>query len=81
MSSTQSKAAYIEPMLLLRTESLPDGGSWLPELKLDGHRAVAYKTGSKVHPRSPQRQGVQESEGKKAKRVSRFPLTASDLLI
>ena len=46
-------------MLLLRTESLPDGGSWLPELKLDGHRAVAYKTGSKVHLRSPQRQGVQ----------------------
>jgi ATP-dependent DNA ligase len=46
-------------MLLLRTESLPDGGGWLLELKLDRYRAVAFKTSGKVHLRSPQRQGVQ----------------------
>ena len=52
MSATQSKAAFIEPMLLLRTESLPEGDGWLLELKLDGYRAVAYKTGGRVHLRS-----------------------------
>jgi DNA ligase D-like protein (predicted ligase) len=45
-------AEFIEPMLLLRTESLPEGGGWLLELKLDGYRAVAYKTGGTVHLRS-----------------------------
>ena len=35
------KAAFIEPMLLLRTSGLPDGLAWLHELKLDGYRAVA----------------------------------------
>jgi len=27
---------FIEPMLLLRTDSLPSGEQWLYELKLDG---------------------------------------------
>jgi bifunctional non-homologous end joining protein LigD len=39
-------------MLLLRTEKLPDGANWLYELKLDGYRSVAFKTGGKVHLRS-----------------------------
>jgi bifunctional non-homologous end joining protein LigD len=39
-------------MLLLRTEKLPDGPDWLHELKLDGYRAVAIKSGGKVHLRS-----------------------------
>jgi bifunctional non-homologous end joining protein LigD len=52
MSSTQSKAAFIEPMLLLLTEKLPEGDGLVYELKLDGYRAVAFKTGGKVHLRS-----------------------------
>ena len=41
------------PMLLLRTETLPDDPvRWLYELKMDGYRAVAYKTGGTVHVRS-----------------------------
>src|ERR1700741_1223480 len=36
-------ARFIEPMLLLRTDSLPSGEQWLYELKLDGYRAVAFK--------------------------------------
>jgi DNA ligase D-like protein (predicted ligase) len=39
-------------MLLLRTEMLPEGPEWLLELKLDGYRALAIKTGGKVQLRS-----------------------------
>ena len=46
------QAKFIEPMLLLRTEKLPEGPEWLVELKLDGYRALAIKTGGKVHLRS-----------------------------
>ena len=34
-SMPKAKAAFIEPMLLLRTETLPEGAEWLYELKLD----------------------------------------------
>ena len=47
-----AKARFIEPMLLLRTEKLPEGPEWQVELKLDGYRALAIKTGGKVHLRS-----------------------------
>ena len=39
-------------MLLLRTEKLPEGPAWLTELKMDGYRALAIKTGGKVQLRS-----------------------------
>jgi DNA ligase D-like protein (predicted ligase) len=47
-----SSARFIEPMLLLRTESLPDSRQWLYELKLDGYRAIAFKRNGVVHLRS-----------------------------
>jgi ATP-dependent DNA ligase len=50
MPPPKRKATFIEPMLLLRKETLPAGESWLYEL--DGFRAFAYKTGGKVHLRS-----------------------------
>src|SRR6476620_715710 len=47
------KAPFIEPMLLLRTDALPnDRERWEYELKVDGYRHVAFKTGGKVHLRS-----------------------------
>src|SRR4051794_37112214 len=47
------KAGFIEPMLLLRTDMLPsDRAQWEYQLKFDGYRAIAFKTGSKVHLRS-----------------------------
>lgn len=43
---------FFNPMLLLRTDSLPAGEQWLYELKLDGYRAVAFKRNGSVHLRS-----------------------------
>jgi DNA ligase D-like protein (predicted ligase) len=46
------KAGFIEPMLLLRKEKLPEGAEWLYEIKLDGYRAIAFKSGGEVQLRS-----------------------------
>ena len=47
------KARFVKPMLLLRADRLPDDRhKWEYQLKLDGYRAVAFKTGGKVHLRS-----------------------------
>jgi ATP-dependent DNA ligase len=48
----RSKARFVAPMLLLRKEQLPDDANWLLELKLDGYRALAFKTGGRVLRRS-----------------------------
>jgi len=45
-------ARFVEPMLLLRTDSLPDSEQWLYELKLDGYRAIAFKRDGAAHLRS-----------------------------
>ena len=47
------KAKFIEPMLLLRTNVLPDDGErWEYQLKLDGYRAIAFNSGGRLHLRS-----------------------------
>jgi len=46
------RASFIDPMLLLRQEMLPEGPEWLYELKLDGYRALAIKSRSKTAIRS-----------------------------
>jgi bifunctional non-homologous end joining protein LigD len=47
------KAGFVQPMLLLRTDRLPDDPvRWAYQIKFDGYRAVAFKTGGKVHLRS-----------------------------
>src|SRR5436305_1422723 len=45
-------ARFNEPMLVLRTEKLPEGDAWLYELKFDGFRAEAIRTAGRVHLRS-----------------------------
>jgi bifunctional non-homologous end joining protein LigD len=47
------KGRFIDPMLLLRTDNLSnDGKRWEYQLKFDGYRAIAFKTGGKIHLRS-----------------------------
>jgi DNA ligase D-like protein (predicted ligase) len=46
------KARFIEPMLLLRTDALPNDLRWEYQLKLDGYRAVAFRSGGRVQLRS-----------------------------
>ena len=51
--AARTKAGFIEPMLLLRTDRLPDDPArWSYQLKFDGYRAIAFKSGGKVHLRS-----------------------------
>ncbi len=50
---TRVKAGFVEPMLLLRTDTLPDDAArWEYQLKFDGYRAIAFKTGGALHLRS-----------------------------
>jgi DNA ligase D-like protein (predicted ligase) len=47
------RATFIEPMLLLRTDTLPDDvARWEYQLKFDGYRALAFKSGGSIHLRS-----------------------------
>ena len=52
MPARKRKAAFVEPMLLLRADTLPEGDAWQYELKFDGYRALAIKTGGTIHLRS-----------------------------
>ena len=52
MAASQTKAAFVEPMLLLRTDKLPEGWKWQYEIKLDGFRSIAFKSAGRVHLRS-----------------------------
>lgn len=39
---------FIEPMLLLQTDRVPEGAAWLHEIKLDGYRAIAGRSGNNI---------------------------------
>jgi DNA ligase D-like protein (predicted ligase) len=47
------KAAFVQPMLLLPTDILPDDPArWEYQLKFDGYRAIAFKSRGRIHLRS-----------------------------
>ena len=50
--SRKVSPSFIAPMLLLKTDVLPEGKDWSYELKLDGYRAVAIKADGAVQLRS-----------------------------
>jgi bifunctional non-homologous end joining protein LigD len=43
--AAKTKARFIEPMLLLRAETLPEGEPWLYEIKFHGYRVLAVRSG------------------------------------
>jgi DNA ligase D-like protein (predicted ligase) len=48
MPISKKQARFIEPMECLAVSKLPEGSQWLWELKLDGYRTIAVKSGQKV---------------------------------
>ena len=46
------KARFVEPMLLLPKSDLPSGEKWRYELKLDGYRAISFKSSGAISLRS-----------------------------
>jgi DNA ligase D-like protein (predicted ligase) len=47
-SLPKTEAGFVEPMDCLPVPKLPEGSQWLWEIKLDGYRAVAVKSGGAV---------------------------------
>jgi ATP-dependent DNA ligase len=45
---SKTKAALVESMDCLAVSKLPEGSLWLWEIKLDGYRALAVKSGNDV---------------------------------
>lgn len=43
-SSPRTQASFIEPMECLSVSKLPEGATWIWEIKLDGYRALAVKS-------------------------------------
>jgi len=48
----KTKARFLQPMLLLPTQKLPEGPDWLYEVKLDGYRILGIKSRGTVQLRS-----------------------------
>jgi ATP-dependent DNA ligase len=48
----RTQAGFIAPMLLASADPLPEGPDWAYELKLDGYRAIGFKSNGTPHLRS-----------------------------
>jgi DNA ligase D-like protein (predicted ligase) len=73
MGRPKVEARFIEPMLLLRTEKLPSGAAWMYEIKLDGYRALAIKTGGAVQLRSRNNNDFSQRYGSVARALAKLP--------
>ena len=73
MMVLMSRAMFVEPMLLLRAESLPEGREWTYELKLDGYRALAIKADGKLQLRSRNDKSFNERYPAIAKALEHLP--------
>src|SRR6266566_6852271 len=47
-SLPRTEASFVEPMECLSVSKLPDGLEWIWEIKFDGYRALAVKSGTGV---------------------------------
>jgi DNA ligase D-like protein (predicted ligase) len=68
------KAKFIEPMLLLKTDALPsDAARWEYQLKFDGYRAIAFKSGRQISLRSRNDNDFNRRYATVVKGLSRLP--------
>lgn len=73
MPVTRDKVNFIEPMLLLASETLPEGGGRAYELRLDGYRALGIKNRRDRAPLA-ERQGFQPKlSGDRAQALADLP--------
>jgi DNA ligase D-like protein (predicted ligase) len=47
-SLPKTEASFVEPMECLSVSKLPEGNQWIWEVKLDGYRALAVKSGNDI---------------------------------
>jgi ATP-dependent DNA ligase len=47
-SLPRTEASFVEPMECLSVSKLPEGDQWIWEVKLDGYRALAVKSGTGI---------------------------------
>src|SRR5437763_16769668 len=47
-SLPKREASFVEPMECLSVSKLPEAPRWIWEIKLDGYRAIAVKSGGEV---------------------------------
>ena len=74
MPSAKTIARFIEPMLLESVAALPgDRSEWLYQLKLDGYRAIAFKSGGVVGLRSRNDNDFTQRYAPIAKALTRLP--------
>ncbi len=66
-------AKFIQPMLLLRSETLPEGADWAYELKLDGYRAIGFRSGGRVQLRSRNNKDFSERYAPITKALAKLP--------
>jgi bifunctional non-homologous end joining protein LigD len=60
-------------MLLERASELPEGTGWLRELKLDGYRAIAFRSGGRVYLRSRNDKDFSQRYGAIARALESLP--------
>jgi ATP-dependent DNA ligase len=73
VAAQKVKARFIEPMLLLPVERTSGGSGVDYELKLDGYRAIAFKSAGTVHLRSRNDKDFNGSYPKIARALSALP--------
>jgi ATP-dependent DNA ligase len=70
----RASACFIEPMLCLAVEKLPEGPAWEYEVKLDGYRAIGVRTKAGVELWSRNKRDFSRRFSKVARALEALPI-------
>jgi DNA ligase D-like protein (predicted ligase) len=73
VAAKKTIAKFVEPMLLLRSASLPDDEGWIREIKYDGFRSIALKSAGKLQLRSRNNNDMATRYAAISKALARMP--------